>query len=275
MKKQLLLLLFFLTVTFKIISQENRKFLYATIKDKVGAVANAHIINKKTNQGTYTNEEGEFRILAKVNDSLQISFVGYKTTFLIVKIKHFGMFKNNIYLEKETLELDEIILKKHNLEGVLSIDIKQTPENKINKIVANLVNGIKNIDFEKITTNKIDVIDRSKAPDMQKQTDPTAKFAGVGGGFSEGIDQHAAEKRRLRKEIKYKENFPEMLISEFGEKFFFVDLKIPKEKYHHFLAYCNPLAIENLYKKGNILEVIKIIRQESESYLKVINLPNE
>ena len=196
MKKQLLLLLFFLTVTFKIISQENRKFLYATIKDKVGAVANAHIINKKTNQGTYTNEEGEFRILAKVNDSLQISFVGYKTTFLIVKIKHFGMFKNNIYLEKETLELDEIILKTHNLEGVLSIDIKQTPENKINKIVANLVNGIKNIDFEKITTNKIDVIDRSKAPDMQKQTDPTAKFAGVGGGFSEGIDQHAAEKKK-------------------------------------------------------------------------------
>ena len=83
------------------------------------------------------------------------------------------------------------------------------------------------------------------------------------------------KKRRLREEIKYKENFPEMLISEFGEKFFFVDLKIPKEKYHHFLAYCNPLAIENLYKKGNILEVIKIIRQESESYLKVINLPNE
>ena len=268
------MLLFFLTTSFKTFSQENRKFLYATIKDKVGAVSNAHIINKKTNQGTYTNEEGEFRILAKVNDSLQISFIGYKTTFFKVKIKHFGLFKNDIILEKEIYELDEVVIKKHNLFGVLIRDMKQTPED-IAIVKSKSAFDFSNIDFEKAVINTIDEIDRSKAPNMQKQTDPTAKFAGVGSSFSEDIDQYAAEKRRLRKEINFKENFPKMLISEFGEKFFFNDLKIPREKYHHFLEYCNSLNIEELYKDGKVLEMLKILQQESKSYLKIINLPNE
>ncbi len=272
MKKQLLLLLFFLTVSFKIFAQENRKFIYATIKDKIGEVSNAHIINLKTNQGTYTNEEGEFRILAKVNDSLQISFVGYKTTFFKVKIKNFGLFQNEIILEKEALELDEIILKKHDLIGSLGVDTKKTPKD-IGKEKSKTALDFSMIDFEKIVSTTVDDIDRSKAPNMQKETDPTAKFAGVGSGFSAGPDKYAAEKRRLRRLIKFKENFPKKLLSEFGEKFFFDELKIPKEKYHHFLAYCSPLNIEKKHKNGNILEVIKILRQESKSYLKVIDLP--
>ncbi|WP_275316251.1 carboxypeptidase-like regulatory domain-containing protein [Tenacibaculum bernardetii] len=272
MKKQLLLLLFFLTISFKIFAQENRKFIYATIKDKIGAVSNAHIINLKTNQGTYTDEEGEFRILAKVNDSLQISFVGYKTTFFKVKIKNFGLFKNEIILEKEALELDEIILKKHDLIGSLGVDAKKTPKD-IGKDKSKSALDFSMIDFEKVVSTTVDAIDRSKAPNMQKQTDPTAKFAGVGGGFNSGPDKYAAEKRRVRKEIKYKENFPNMLISQFGEKFFFGELKIPKEKYHHFLAYCNSLNIEELYKDGKVLEMLKILQQESISYLKIINSP--
>jgi hypothetical protein len=42
------------------------------------------------------------------------------------------------------------------------------------------------------------------------------------------------------------------------------------EKYFHFLEYCNPLGIENLHKEGKNLELIKILRTESISYLKII-----
>ncbi|MDP4599932.1 MAG: hypothetical protein NWS84_02165, partial [Polaribacter sp.] len=74
----------------------------------------------------------------------------------------------------------------------------------------------------------------------------------------------------LRKELEQKKAFPYKLLAELGDKFFFDDLKIPLDNYFHFLEYCNPLGIEKMHKEGKLLEVIKIIRTESVTYLKII-----
>ena len=272
MKKQLLFIFLLFGVVIISLSQEHPKFLYANIKDNIGAIYNANIINLNTKQGTFSNEKGEFRILAKKNDSLKISFIGYKSIVFIVKPANFGILKNTITLIKETYVLDEVVLKRHNLSGTLTSDMKQLPKNiSIEKSKGAF--DFSMIDFNKKVISKIDGIIRSKAPDMQRQTDPTAKFTGASAGFSAGTDKYAAEKRRLRKEIKFKENFPKKLLSEFGEKFFFDELKIPKEKYHVFLEYCNPSGIEELYKNGKVLEMLKTLQKESINYLKVINSP--
>lgn len=128
--KKTVLFLFFIISFFKIQSQETRKFFYAETKDKIGIVVNAHIINLNTNQGTYTNSNGEFRILTKVNDSLKISFVGYQTKILNIKIKHFGIQKNTINLIKTSYKLDEVNLNKNNLLGYLSSDSKKIKSEK-------------------------------------------------------------------------------------------------------------------------------------------------
>ena len=128
-----LLFCFFIASFIKLSAQKHRTFLYAEVKDKIDFVYNAHVVNLNTKQGTFTNEKGKFRVLAKKNDSLQISFVGYKTVFLVVKMKHFGMQKNTIELTKIIYELDEVALKNNNLLGYLSSDIKTLkPENIIN-----------------------------------------------------------------------------------------------------------------------------------------------
>jgi len=120
----------FLISCFKIQSQEQRSFLYASVNDKIGPVINAHILNKNTNQGTFTNESGAFRILAKSNDSIQISFIGYKTSVISVKINHFGIQRTIFNLFKTTYELDEIDINKHNLLGFLSSDSKKIKTKK-------------------------------------------------------------------------------------------------------------------------------------------------
>jgi hypothetical protein len=89
MNKISLIFLFIIPITIK--AQQKRQFLYAKVHDKIDKVCNAHIINLNTTQGTFTNEFGEFRILAKNNDSLRISFIGYKTAIIIIKNNHFGM----------------------------------------------------------------------------------------------------------------------------------------------------------------------------------------
>ncbi|MEE3999091.1 carboxypeptidase-like regulatory domain-containing protein [Tenacibaculum sp. FZY0031] len=123
----------------KVTAQENRKFFYATLQDEVSAVANAHVINLNTKQGTFTNNNGEFRVLAKANDTLQISFVGYETKNFVVDVNHFGMQENYIQLKKVPIELDEIAIKKHNLLGHITSDTKHIKSKKeINAETLNL-----------------------------------------------------------------------------------------------------------------------------------------
>ncbi|WBX78276.1 carboxypeptidase-like regulatory domain-containing protein [Tenacibaculum ovolyticum] len=152
MNKISLIFLFIIPITIK--AQQKRQFLYAKVHDKIDKVCNAHIINLNTKQGTFTNEFGEFRILAKNNDSLRISFIGYKTAIIIIKNNHFGMLKNNFILEKETYELDEVILKKHNLFGFLSRDMKQTPDD-VAIVKSKSAFDFSMIDFEKKLFQKL------------------------------------------------------------------------------------------------------------------------
>ncbi|REH47450.1 carboxypeptidase-like protein [Tenacibaculum gallaicum] len=114
----------------KATAQESRKFFYATIQDEVSTVPNAHIINLNTKQGTFTNNNGEFRILAKANDTIQITFVGYETKKFMVGVNHFGIQENSILLKKVPIELDEVEVKKHNLLGYISSDSKHIKSEK-------------------------------------------------------------------------------------------------------------------------------------------------
>ncbi|WP_299010557.1 carboxypeptidase-like regulatory domain-containing protein [uncultured Tenacibaculum sp.] len=128
-----------LLLTLQITAQEKRKFIYASVHDEVASVPKAHIINLNTKQGTFTNDNGEFRILAKPNDSLQISFVGYETKIFKVESKHLGIQQNKIELKKVAIELDEVEIKEHNLLGYISSDTKHIKtEKEINAESLNL-----------------------------------------------------------------------------------------------------------------------------------------
>lgn len=115
----------------KATAQESRKFFYAIIQDEVSTVPNAHVINLNTKQGTFTNDNGEFRIFAKANDTIQITFVGYETKKIVVDVNHFGMQENYIQLKKVPIELDEVAIKKHNLLGHISSDSKHIKSEKV------------------------------------------------------------------------------------------------------------------------------------------------
>ena len=51
------------------------------------------------------------------------------------------------------------------------------------------------------------------------------------------------------------------------ETFFKNDLKIPMKKLYNFLEYCNPLGIEDLYKQNRKIELINILKKESNTFL--------
>lgn len=269
MIKQLPITFLVLIATLTSKAQEKRKLLYASIKDDIGVVANAHVINKNTKQGTFSNEEGKFRVLAKPNDILQISFVGYETKTIKVTATHFGIKDFIISFKKVPIELDEVEVKKHYLTGFLSTDIKQTPKDTVGNLVNNLVSGIKKMKYNDIVNMPIGKDEIHLVKVAAPSIGPGYSNASIA---SVSLGNKALEKeRQLKKELQLKEELPNAILSDFGKHFFFVELKIPEENYLHFLEYCNPLGIDKMYANNEILKLIDLFREESKKYLEIIN----
>ncbi|MDT7832050.1 hypothetical protein RQM59_06640 [Flavobacteriaceae bacterium S356] len=275
MKKKLHSLVILFLLSSALYSQKKKVFIYGKVLDSVSLIKNANILNLSTNKGTSSNDQGEFRMYVSLGDSLRISSVQHETAISIItkyniESKHFA-----IRLKRKTYILDEIVLKKHNLIGSLTSDTKQTPENKKETALKNTM------DFSKVDMTAPvadDHIDKNVRPHTV-QTDPNQAF-GMGAGTKFVMPFKYSERLwALRRQVSYQKKFPELLLEEFGASFFYVDLKIPREKYHHFLEFCNPLGIEKLYLQQKKLDVIKILKRESIAYHKILKeskeTPNE
>lgn len=264
MIKKLLLLFLCVFSIQNTISQEQRAVLRGKIIDSLGIVKNANIINLKTNQGTSSSDTGDFRIFVKNGDSLRISSIQHITKIIAIHKENISE-EITIALVSNVYQLDEFELRKHNLTGILGIDTKNIPTNRKDSLL-NLA-----MDFSKVNMKIVegdDYIDKRVRP-HKVMTDPTEAFAGVGAAVNMPF-KYSERLWALRKKLARQKAFPYKILSELGEKFFFEKLKIPIENYFHFLEYCNPLGIEDLHRNGKILELIKILTEESIGYLKII-----
>ncbi|WP_299016554.1 hypothetical protein [uncultured Polaribacter sp.] len=265
MLKKLLYLFFLIFTCYTTFSQQRRALINGKVTDSLSTVKNANIINLKTNQGTFSSDNGSFIMFVKEGDSLRISSVQHFTTFVVVKKRNIKKKNIEVKIKYKTIVLDTFEIKRHDLSGRLGIDAKEAPVDKRDSLLR------VRMDFSKIDKNvvgPIDEMDLAKPP--MNNVDPTAQFAGAGAavvvpfGYSERL-------WALRKKLQRKKEFPYKIMSELGEKFFFENLKIPIERYFHFLDYCNPLGIEQMHKDNKILDIIKVFQQESKSYLEIIN----
>lgn len=264
MIKKILLFFLFIAMSSITYSQKKPKIIIGKITDSLGIVKNANIINLKTNQGTFSSDQGLYRIFVSEGDILSFSSVQHQTKKIVITEDIIDQKELNIYLKGAIYNLDEFDLKRHNLMGRLDADLKDVPNNKKDELLRSALD-FSNIDFSEVDP-RIDANIKAKPP--ENNVDPTQKFAGAGAAAVMPF-KYSERLWALRKELARKKAFPYKVLSELGEQFFFDELKIPIENYFHFLEYCNPLGIEDLHKDGKILELIKILRSESISYLKI------
>jgi hypothetical protein len=100
-------------------------------------VENIHVINKSERKFTITNSKGEFKISAKVNDTLVVSSIQNKLKTLVVEIEHVLTKKILISLEEQINQLDEVVVGK-----ILS---------------GNLLKDMNNIEGEAVTANSLGI----------------------------------------------------------------------------------------------------------------------
>lgn len=133
-----ILLITFLLCSLHVFSQEKEKI--TRLKGQIihseskAPLQNAHIINLNTVVGTITDSKGNFELTTVANDTIFISFLGFQS----IKLKVTNdLLKGNevvIALHETTQEIKEVVIKSHQLIGVLEIDAKNVPKDRFTRI---------------------------------------------------------------------------------------------------------------------------------------------
>lgn len=126
------LLLFCVTFGFtQEATAEQRDYVEGIIIDSQteAPIESVNIVNLNQVIGTTTNSNGEFNIKAKVNDTLHLTYIGYKSIKVRVTNDWIKFGSSKITLTELALALEEVVVNDLKLTGYLEIDIQQVQVN--------------------------------------------------------------------------------------------------------------------------------------------------
>lgn len=116
---------------------------------------NVNIVNLNQVIGTSTDEDGVFEIKAQVNDTLHLSYLGFKSIRIRVTNDWFKYGKTTIKLTELALALEEVVVFQSKLTGFLEVDIKQVPIRNNNRFS---VSGLPNQGYEARGTSGVNKV---------------------------------------------------------------------------------------------------------------------
>jgi hypothetical protein len=209
-----------------------------------------NIVNLNQVKGTATNSEGSFQIAAKVNDTLHLSYLGFKSIKLRVTNDWIRFGSSKIELTELALALEEIVVNQLKLTGYLEVDIKQVPA--INDNYRYSISGLPS-GYEAGKSSTITKIIGS----IFNPADFLHRMFG----------KNPNEMRKLKK-MKEDDEIRNLLASRFDREMLMVLLQVDKVDLDEIVSQCN-------YSKGfiqtaNDLQILDAISECYEEY-KVLN----
>ena len=93
-------------------------------------IPSVHVINLSQVVGVITDKSGKFEIQAKLNDTLYLSYLGFKSIKVRVTNDLIKFKNSKIQLTELAYALEEVIIKPYELTGYLEIDAKNIPLSK-------------------------------------------------------------------------------------------------------------------------------------------------
>ncbi|MDP3312102.1 hypothetical protein [Lutibacter sp.] len=254
MKIKLLSIFIGFIIFFNANSQEKRILIEGKIFSSKNPAISVHIVNLNSSFGTISYARGEFEIPVKLNDTLLFSSIEFEIKKILITKNHIQANYIEIHLISSTTNLKEIFLK--GLIGTLSADIHLTPKDTV---------------LKHSFVFKLSDLDKELPPDKGFKDAP---FAGLFPPLPPlaTIPDFAYEaEQREKRELKRKKDFPNLIKSRLGIRYFTETLKIPEDNINHFLAYCENRNVVALFYDKKLLELIEIIAEESKLYNQIKN----
>ena len=209
-------------------------------------VEGINIQNLSKNTGTVSDDQGEFRITASLNDTLYVSALHIVGTTLIVGKDQMESKKIVIELSEKMNLLNTVTLRKP-LTGYLLSDSKIIPTTE--PITATSI-GLPNADLKPLT----------KAESML--------YSASSGPVDALINMLTGRTKMLKEYVKLekKTQLTQNLLDKFPETYFTQVLKIDRFKIYSFLFFCeDDLEYEKIMKRTS-MEIIEFLNRKSEEY---------
>lgn len=126
--KKFILLFVLSSLTLTAWSQEEQAISGKVLNSSTDVpISNVHVVNLNTVKGTLTNEEGDFRIKATVNDTLYFSYLGFKSIRVRVTNDWLKFGEIRIKMTELSIALEEVVVRPVELTGYVEVDAKLIP----------------------------------------------------------------------------------------------------------------------------------------------------
>ncbi|MDT7830296.1 carboxypeptidase-like regulatory domain-containing protein [Pricia sp. S334] len=210
-----------------------------------------HVINLNQVVGTITDDKGQFKITAAVNDTLYFSFLGFKSQKIRVTNDMFKFQNTKIALTELAYALEEVIVRPYQLTGYLEIDVKNLP---INNAYQYSISGL-SVGYEA----------GSKSPSAV--TKVLGAIMNPADLLRNLFGKQPNQMKKLRK-IKEDDQIRDLLASKFDREILTELLQIDKVDIQDILNNCN--YSKSFIKTANDLQILDAISSCYEDF-KVLN----
>jgi|TARA_B110000908_G_scaffold168142_1_gene222446 hypothetical protein len=233
---------------------QHRKNISGIVLFQNQPLSNVHIMNKNTQIGTISNDNGLFKIPIKENDSLFISHINYKEIFIIVTNKHTSSLNLKIILDEKIEILNEITIGNQKSIFYVDKDI--------------LTSGAK------ISAKSLNLPFAGTKKEENKSVVKIRSGAVVSLDNLINLLNGNKKRERILKKITIEDKELAKIRNHFTDDFFVSTLKIKKENINSFLEFCKNKHIISAYNSKNQIAFMTTIIRHSKSFLYTIENKN-
>lgn len=210
-----------------IVKAQKYKLLSGKIAHPELVVAGIHVINADRGLAEITDIDGNFEISVAIGEKLIFSGVQYEKKSLEISQEIFDLSQIIVYLEAFVNELDEVVVKPHNLSGSLSSDLGNVkPQINFDDVG---IPGYKGVRKEKIVSGKSIILSTLLLP--------------ISGGINiDAVYKHlSGYYKNLKKRRKLDAQFESIyrIIKFYGIYFFEQNYGLEKEEIYDFVLGCS------------------------------------
>lgn len=226
--------------------QKTPKIIQGTVFIDSIPVEDVHILNKTKEIGTTSSNKGFFQIIANEGDVLLISHLNYEIQEFNITKQNVKSELINLFLEKKTYLLDEVVI--NDRKGIFDIDsdIKTNFSPEINAKTLKLPYAKSMADKEK--TIKI-------------RSGLTVNINGVYNSLSGKNKQ-----KKLLQKLTKEQEVLNKIRTFYTDGFFIKQLHISKEQINYFLDFCYSKGILQLYSQEKYLELTTVFVERSKYF---------
>lgn len=243
MKNQLLL--YFLFISVVSFGQKKQNIISGTILFQNEVIADVHIINKNTNQGSASNDLGTFEIPVSINDTLFVSHINLQKKELIITPEIFKSKSVIIHLEEKINELNEITFERST--GIFYVDKQYLKPPTVNAKTLNLPYA--------------NTVARKDESIVSLQSGAAINLENLIGALN-----GSNRRKKMLKKLTYEDKMLAKIRKHYTDDFFITDLNIKQDEINVFLNYCFKKNVINLFKKDDKIKVTAILMRESKTF---------